>query len=176
MGSGSLADESSIRAFVAPNNGVVHVLQSPEGLTLHITGIESSGSTLLLEERTCCFDMKGEDAPQEVVYRFSLRAEGDRLIRVEKDSETVLIDLGNKPWSVPAQSYGPKANEATPLAMCSIVSRETKELFGQERDVIMVRCVAKSESLPDRVVENVFASGLGFVIKDGYKLVHVENP
>jgi len=118
--------------------------------------------------------MEGEDLPQEAVYRFYLRVEGDRLVRVEKGRKTVLIDLENKSWPVPVESYGPKADEIASLAMCSIASREKKELFGQLRDVITVHCVAKSKSLTDAVVENVFASGLGFVSMGGYELVRIE--
>lgn len=165
-----LADESSARAFVGPAPFHATIFAKPGDMTEKYIGLKSTDSGLLVEKRTCCLDAGDGSAPTESVYRFYLRSEKDRLIMVENSRETVLLDLAKDSWAAPMEIFKPGRGTYTLQAICSVESRETKELFGQQRDIIGVRCKCEPKDMPAITVEYSLASGLGLVEINGTQL------
>lgn len=99
-----------------------------------------------------------------------LKANGDRLVMVEEGRETVLLDLGNKIWKARVEVWRPEGKIAFLPAICTVVSRENRQLVGQERDVIVVECSYDSTHAQGGVIKYSLASGVGFVSFNGYEL------
>lgn len=167
-----LADESLAKVFLGPNTGFTTILENSNGLTMQLKISQIEGTKQFIEQEICCFQTPPKEVPRSILYLFNLRAEGSRLILLDRGIESTLLDLDSDNWTIPIEVH-PSLEEASSsptLAQCSISSRGYAQLMSKEREVIVVECKYTIHDLPETVVRHSFASGLGLVQLYDFKL------
>ncbi|MBC16836.1 MAG: hypothetical protein CL942_07275 [Desulfovibrio sp.] len=172
MGQDALAEDRLAWNYVASTPGVITVLNDANGLSMQLEVMEVSSERLLIEQRTCCFDASQGGVPRVARYHLDLHIDGSRLILVEGDVESVLLDLESESWTIPVeiQTLEREGSSSSIRAECAIVSRKKTQLMGEKREVLVVECVYEAEDMPESTVVHSFASGLGIVQLNGFKL------
>lgn len=171
QGKVALAEGGPARAFLGPRKDFTTMLRNPKGLTMQLKILEIQGAQQSIEQKICCFPLNSGDGLQSTYYRLNFRADGNRIIMVERGNESTLLDLRKDSWSIPLDIFTLGADiSSSTLAQCSIVSRYEALLLNKEREVIVVECRYSMQGMSETVIQHSFASDLGLVQLYDFKL------
>lgn len=115
-------------------------------------------------------------------FEQSFILDGPRIILLGHETKSTVLDLSRDSWTEPMERvFGcrddllrkcppPRVVDAT----MHLVSKESKSILGETRDIIKVQVDLPIEEYQNQLIQYVFASGLGF-IHDLDKLTRIEH-
>ena len=173
----SNAKKLALKEFLGPEPVLVCEYELETGVGMQVRGLqwEEKGVALRIQEKLLFpkgllpSELQESDFEVRSAWEYTLRTQGDRLIKETRDGPVILLDVSGEQWSIPILRVVNPGEAAQDLEQeqgrCRITGREDREYFGRPRTLVTVSCQvpAPSPEHGPQALEYVLATGLGMV-------------